>query len=257
MSVRKPGPLSPSLSCLGQLRRYRCLAFIRCPFEFFGACWLRLFLGGGILETCKHSHTVSPVFYNRWKADPLSESILQSHYTNCAFPDSVKSSLNADFLNQAEGLMGYACFEGLNDSSMKEVGYLSHMKDLLLTFSTSGQEVTIVFDQAREAGQEGGNGLTGNTRSCISHLNWNYSFFALLGRGGVAHPPGWIAWRRWGWRKVLKLETLHGSLTLLEKELLLLEVDGRGQGRIFILCVEVALDQVKSLLVDLLVLMTL
>lgn len=56
---------------------------------------------------------------------------------------------------------------------------------------------------------------------------------------------------------MLKLETIHGSLTLLEKELLLLEVDGRGQGRIFILCVEVALDQVKSLLVDLLVLMTL
>lgn len=57
---------------------------------------------------------------------------------------------------------------------MKEVGYLislSHMKDLLLTFSTSGQEVTIVLDQAREAGQEGENGLTGNTRSCISHLN--------------------------------------------------------------------------------------
>lgn len=42
--------------------------------------------------------------------------------------------------------MGYACFEGLNDSSMKEVGYLSHMKDLLLTFSTSGQEVAIVLE---------------------------------------------------------------------------------------------------------------
>lgn len=56
---------------------------------------------------------------------------------------------------------------------------------------------------------------------------------------------------------MLKLETLHGSLTLLEKELLLLEVNGRCQSRIFIICAEVALDQVKSLLVDLLVLMTL
>lgn len=56
---------------------------------------------------------------------------------------------------------------------------------------------------------------------------------------------------------MLKLETLHGSLTLLEKKLLLLEVNSRSQSRIFIICAEVALDQVKSLLVDFLVLMTL
>lgn len=86
------------------------------------------------------------MFYNRWKADPLSESILQSRHTSCAFLASVKSSLDAVFLNSAEGLMGYACFEGLNDSSMKEVGCLSHMKDLLVTFSTSGQEVAIVLE---------------------------------------------------------------------------------------------------------------
>lgn len=52
---------------------------------------------------------------------------------------------------------------------------------------------------------------------------------------------------------MLKLETLHGSLTLLEKELLLLEIHGRCQRWIFIVCAEVALDQVESLLVNLLV----
>lgn len=54
-----------------------------------------------------------------------------------------------------------------------------------------------------------------------------------------------------------ELEALHGSLTLLKKELLLLQVDGGGQGRILILRAEVALDQVECLLVYLLVLVTL
>lgn len=54
-----------------------------------------------------------------------------------------------------------------------------------------------------------------------------------------------------------ELEALHGSLALLEEELLLLQVNGGGQGWILVLGAEVALDQVECLLVDLLVLVTL
>lgn len=71
--------------------------------------------------------------------------------------------------------------------------------------------VAIILDWAndtREVGQEGGNGLTGNTRSCKITLYLKCLFvesFALLGRGGVSHPPGWIAWRRNGVKNSVKV----------------------------------------------------
>lgn len=55
----------------------------------------------------------------------------------------------------------------------------------------------------------------------------------------------------------LELEAFHGRLALLEEELLLLQVHGRGQCRVLVLRAEVALDQVEGLLVDLLVRMAL
>lgn len=54
-----------------------------------------------------------------------------------------------------------------------------------------------------------------------------------------------------------ELEALHGSFALLEEKLLLLQVDGGGQGPILVLGAEVALDQIERLLVDLLVLVAL
>lgn len=67
---------------------------------------------------------------------------------------------------------------------------------------------------------------------------------------------GCLEWREKEKRR-LELEALHGCLTLLEEELLLLQVHCRCQSRVLILCVEVALDQVKGLLIDLLIFMAL
>lgn len=152
---------------------------------------LTFFGGGGFW---RHANTVTrsvQCLKSDEKTDPLSESILQSHQTSCAFPAFLNFIAGCSF--PESGLMGYACFEGLNEGS----GILKSTKSHFL-------HVAINLDWAndtREVGQEGGNGLTGNTRSCKITLYLKCSFvesFALLGQGGVSHPPGWIAWKRNG-----------------------------------------------------------
>ena len=70
----------------------------------------------------------------------------------------------------------------------------------------------------------------------------------------------WRGNKRWhtgSWWARLELEAFHWSLLLLEDELALALIHLRCEARVLLLHTKVVLDQVKGLLVDLLVLMTL
>lgn len=58
-------------------------------------------------------------------------------------------------------------------------------------------------------------------------------------------------------RGALELEAFHGSLTLLEDVLLLAKIHLWGDAAVLLFCPEVVLNQIKSLLIDFLVLVAL
>lgn len=58
-------------------------------------------------------------------------------------------------------------------------------------------------------------------------------------------------------RGTSKLEAFHGSLTLLEDVLLLIDIHLWGNAAVFILCSKVVLNQIKGLLINLLILVAL